>query len=345
MEERQFGKSDLKSSVIGFGGWPMGKGMYGPIEETKAIAAVHTAMDLGVTLFDTAANYGWGYGEELLGRAIEGRRARVVLVTKGGLRWNPELRKFDPDSNGEYLRECLEGSLKRLQTDYVDLYLIHWPDESRSLEEPMKAFAEFRKEGKIRYGGVSNFNAVQMDECLQHFPIITNQVGYNLFDRRVEKEVLPFIRGHGLGVMAYGSLAHGLLTGTMTPETKFSDDDWRSNGYAFGLPLFDGEYFLRNLRIVDRLKGFAQERGWTVAQMAVGWVLSNNAVTVALTGARNPLEIEENVKAANCKLTPEDNDEIERILKSEPPLPDIPISRIFTRQQFTEAHGRRGENA
>jgi aryl-alcohol dehydrogenase-like predicted oxidoreductase len=313
VQYRKFGKSDLEVSVIGLGGWPMGKGHYGHFEENEVIEGVHRALDLGVTLFDTAQVYGWGAGEELLGRALKGNRHECVIVTKSGLRWDPDnpSERPDRDSSKEFLNEMLEGSLKRLQTDYIDLFLVHWPDESRSFSEPMEVFARWREEGKIRYGGVSNFSVAQMEESLETFPIVCNQAGYNLFDRRPEEEIFPFCREHGMGIMAYGSLSYGLLTGTMTPDTKFAEDDWRRRLQAFGLPIFEGEHFLRNLEIVERLKGIAASHGKTVAQMAAAWVLSNPIVTVALTGVRKPSEIEENVVAAEWSLSDETRAEIE----------------------------------
>jgi aryl-alcohol dehydrogenase-like predicted oxidoreductase len=314
MQYRNFGKSDLVTSAIGFGGWPMGKGHYGSFEEDEVIRAVHAAIDNGITLFDTAAVYGWGEGEKLLGKALKGKRDKVVLVSKGGRRWddptNPGLR----DSSREALTRGLEDSLQRLQTDYLDLYLIHWPDESRPMSEPMGAFAEFQRQGKIRHGGVSNFSVAQMKECLETFPIICNQVGYHLFDFRMEPEVFPFCRRRGIGVMAYGSLAHGLLTGAMTKDTRFEDDDWRRSLVAFGQPIFQGEHFLRNLEKVEKLKEYAASKGYTVAQLGLAWVMSNPVVSVALVGVRKPSEVEENVKAAGWAMTKKEREEIRAIV-------------------------------
>ena len=314
MEYRNFGKSDLVISAMGFGGWPMGRGQYGSFDENDVIRAVHAAIDHGITLFDTAAIYGWGEGEKLLGKALQGKRDQVVLVSKGGLRWddpsNPDLR----DSSREALASGLEDSLRRLQTDYLDLYLIHWPDDSRPFSEPMETFVDFQGQGKIRYGGVSNFSAEQMQESLQSFPIICNQVGYHLFDFRPEAEIFPFCQEQGLGVMAYGSLAHGLLTGTMTPDTEFEADDWRRNLMAFDQPLFKGENFLRNLEKVEDLKEYAAAKGKTVAQLAIAWVMSNPVISVALVGARNSAEIEENVEAAAWAMTEDEREEIRALI-------------------------------
>ena len=311
---RKFGSSDLETSVVGFGGWPMGRGHYGSFDELQVINSIQRSIDLGVTLFDTAAVYGWGEGEKLLGRAIEGKRQDIVIVSKGGLLWDAPGAPSQRDSSRESLEKSLDESLTRLGTDYLDLYLIHWPDESRPMAEPMEAFAEFERQGKIRYGGVSNFNPQQMADCLEVFPIVTNQVGYHLFDFRPEPEIVPFCRENGMSIMAYGSLAHGLLTGTMTPDTTFEDDDWRRSLMAFGQPLFKDQNFLDNLAKVDRLKEIAAEKGLTVAQLALSWVASEPTVSVALVGTRRPEEMEENAKAIEWVMTPSEREEIRTVV-------------------------------
>ena len=311
---RNFGSSDLQTSVVGFGGWPMGRGHYGSFDEQQVINSIHRSIDLGITLFDTAAVYGWGEGEKLLGRAIAGRRQDIVIVSKGGLSWEEPGAPTQRDSSREALEKSLNDSLTRLGTDYLDLYLIHWPDESRPMSEPMEAFADFQLQGKIRYGGVSNFSPQQMAECLEVFPIVTNQVGYHLFDFRPEPEIVPFCKNNGMGIMAYGSLAHGLLTGTMTPDTTFEDDDWRRSLMAFGQPLFKGQNFLDNLARVDRLKEIAAEKGLTVAQLALSWVASETTVSVALVGTRRPEEMEENAKALEWVMTPTEREEIRAVV-------------------------------
>ncbi|MDP6402838.1 MAG: aldo/keto reductase [SAR202 cluster bacterium] len=315
MQYRNFGKSDLATSAIGFGGWPMGRGGYGSFDDREVVRSVHSAMDMGVTLFDTAPAYGKGEGERLLGQALAGRRDRVVLVSKGGIRPG-ERGPNNRDSSREFLTAGLEESLRNLGTDHLDLFLIHWPDESMPFSEPMEAIAEFQRQGKIRYGGVSNFSVDQMRDSLETFPIVCNQVGYHLFDSRPEPEILPFCQQQGLGVMAYGSLAHGLLTGSMGPDTKFEEDDWRRNLVAFGQPIFEGEHFLRNLERVEKLKEIAASKGKTVAQLAMAWVLSSPAVTVGLVGIRRPEELEENVQAADWAMTESDRQEISAVASS-----------------------------
>ena len=314
MRYKKFGNSDLETSVVGFGGWPMGRGHYGSFDDDEVVRAVHASIDLGVTLFDTAAVYGWGEGEKLLGRALEGKREDVVIVSKAGIPWDEEGGGRRRDSSRESLEKSLNESLTRLQTDYLDLFLIHWPDESRPMSVPMEAFADFQKQGKIRYGGVSNFSPQQMADCLDVFPIITNQVGYHLFDQRPEPEIVPFCADNGMGIMAYGSLAHGLLTGTMTPETTFEEDDWRRSLMAFGQPIFKGQNFLDNLKKVDTLKDMAADRGFSVAQLALAWVASEPTVSVALVGTRKPEEIQENVAAADWELFPSERAEIKAVV-------------------------------
>ena len=317
MEYRNFGSSGLETSVIGFGGWPMGKGHYGSFDEKEVIDAVHAALDIGITLFDTAPGYGSGAGEKLLGQALHGRRDDIVLVSKGGLTYFNSENRRGRDSSYESLSKGLEDTLSRLDTDYLDVFLIHWPDESRSISEPMEAISKFQEAGKIRFGGVSNFSSNQMKECVNTFPIVTNQVGYHLFDFRPEEEIFPFCQANDIGAMAYGSLAHGLLTGTMTPDTEFEENDWRKSLIAFGQPIFQGDNFLTNLQKVEDLRDIASEREMTVAQLALAWVISNPVISVALVGTRTPAEIEENAEAIEWVMTPEEREQIRAIVSAE----------------------------
>ena len=209
MRKRMFGDSGLETSVIGYGGWPMGRGMYGDFDDDQAIAAARTSYENGITLFDTAAVYGWGYGETLMGKALKGIREDVVLVTKGAREWvrdNPDRRAATvSDSDPKRLLASIDESLQRLQTDYIDLFLIHWPDHDRAFSEPMEALEQAKKAGKIRHTGVSNFSVEMMAESRETSPIITNQIGYHIFDRRPEADVMPFVKKNGMGIMAYGS--------------------------------------------------------------------------------------------------------------------------------------------
>jgi aryl-alcohol dehydrogenase-like predicted oxidoreductase len=206
------------------------------------------------------------------------------------------------DSSRANLLSEIDASLRRLGTDYVDLYLIHWPDKDTPFAESMAALQEILQSGKARAVGVSNFQSGQIRECRALAPLIANQVGYNLFDRRWEHEVFATCRELGIGIMAYGSLCHGLLTGTMTPATSFVDWDWRSRGSVFGQKLFEGENLLRNLQVVEQLKELAQSRSTTLPRLALSWVLANPAVSVALVGFRTPAEVEDLLRAPEAAL-------------------------------------------
>ena len=195
--------------------------------------------------------------------------------------------------------------------------LIHWPDHHTAFSETMRAMEKLKLDGKIRYYGVSNFTVPMMKECQKHGNLTANQVGYHMYDRRMEREVLPYCQANGIGYMAYGSLGFGLLSGAFTEATTFVDWDWRSKGDAFGLPLFERDSFLKELRVTARLKELAARYGKSVAQLAIAWVLGNPAVTVALVGMRNEKELQENVAAGNWKLTPDDRAEIDRIFAEE----------------------------
>lgn len=320
MEKRHFGDTDLTSSVLGFGTWALGTTQYGPIDVGEAVATVGAAIDSGITLFDTAEVYGPYYSEEILGKALGPRRKEIVLASKVG---------FVVDEQGEVLRRSsrrasvlarTEGCLKRLDTDWLDLLLIHWPDHDTPFEETMGALEELKDAGKIRHYGVSNFTVEMMEECERYGHLAANQIGYHVYDRRVEAQVLSYCLEKGIGFMSYGTLAHGLLTGTFTSETTFVESDFRSGGAPFGLPLFEKENFLKELRCTERLAEFAAGYGRSVAQLAIAWVLSHPAVSVALVGMCNRTELRENVQATEWKLTREDKAEIDRIFEEE----DVP---------------------
>jgi aryl-alcohol dehydrogenase-like predicted oxidoreductase len=298
---RTMGDSGLQVSAIGFGCWEMGNPGYGQTEDREVIAAVHRAMDLGVTLFDTAPNYGFGGSERVLGEALGPRRKDVVLVSKVGIPWDPVTFTTKFDARYSTIKRINEESLKRLGTDYLDLLLVHWPDPETPIEETMRALDELRQEGKARHIGVSNYTAYELREAKRHAPICANQVGYNLFDRRWEREMFPTARELGIGVMAYGPMAHGLLTGTMARENTFDEKDWRRRGMIFGQRLF-GPNLGKNLDVVDELKDVASDLGTSLPRLALAWVLRNPAVSVALSGCRSPREIEENVKALDVTI-------------------------------------------
>lgn len=315
MKQVRLGRSDLRVSRIAFGTWQLG-GDWGPTDEGAAVAAIRHAADSGINFFDTAQGYGFGASEQLLARALEGRpRDQVVIATKGGLRPTPGggvMRDASPD----WVRRGVDASLAALDTDYIDLYQIHWPDPNIPFAETGGALAELVASGKIRHVGVSNFNALQLQEFSETLPIETLQPPYHLFRREIERSILPYAAAHDIGVLAYGPLAHGLLSGAMTADTKFATGDWRSSS-----DLFRGEPYRRNLRIVESLQRFAElELGTTVSRLAVAWVLANPAVDVAIVGTRNLRHVDDAIAAASLKLDGSAMRAIDEIVAAEVPV-------------------------
>ena len=305
METRAFGQTALRSSAIGLGTWPIGGARYGASDDRDALRAIAAALDAGVTCFDTAPSYGNGHAEELLGRALAGRRGDAVIVTKGGLIWDAESHVLGRDSRRAAIESHLAGSLRRLATDHVDLYLVHWPDPAVPLEDVMGTLEALVASGRTRYVGVSNFNGAQLTQsarALRSTRLAADQISLSLFDRRWALDVLPACEALGIGIMAYGPLAHGLLTGALTRSTVFDDADWRRGGTLFGQALLTPGNFERNLDVVDRLAEIARGEGLTLPQLAIAWVLGQGAVTVALIGARTPDEITQAAAAAGLRL-------------------------------------------
>jgi aryl-alcohol dehydrogenase-like predicted oxidoreductase len=305
------GITGLEVYPIAFGTWQLG-GEWGEFDEREAIAAIRQARDLGVNLFDTAQGYGFGASEQLLGRALrddlDKRRDEVVIATKGGLRLTDD--GMARDASPAFLRSGVEDSLRALGVDHVDIYQVHWPDPNVPFAETAAGLEELVQEGKIRHVGVSNYDAPQMAEFARVRSLETLQPPYHLFRREIEAEVLPYAREHDIGVLVYGPLAHGLLTGSMDEQTTFAADDWRSHS-----PVFAGEAFRRNLAVVRELERFAaDELGTSVAQLAVAWTLANPAVHVAIVGARSPGHIEESIAAAELHLSEADLERIDRIM-------------------------------
>ena len=313
MEQRQFGNTDLVASAVGFGTWEMSTTMYGHIDVDEASRAVNMAIDRGITLFDTAEGYGPYLSEELLAKALGGRRNEIILVTKVGFDYDDSPTMTGLNSSKQNVIEHAEGCLRRLNTDFLDLLLIHWPDFDTPIEETMEALEELKQSGKIRHYGVSNYDIDLMQECEQYGHITANQIGYHMFDRRMEARVLPWCMANGVGFMSYGSLAFGLLTGAFTPEHTFEEGDWRRNEIAFNLPLFEREHFRREVEVCNRLSQLADGYGKTVAQLALAWVLDHPGVSCALVGMRNERELEENVAATDWKLTEEVRSEINQV--------------------------------
>jgi aryl-alcohol dehydrogenase-like predicted oxidoreductase len=313
VQYRDLGSTGLSVSAIGFGCWEMGNPEYGQSDDSEMIAAVHRAIELGVTLFDTAPNYGFGGSEEVLGRALGARRNDITLVSKVGITWDPVTHTTKFDGRYSTIKRINEESLRRLGTDHLDLVLMHWPDPETPIAETMGALEELRAEGKALQVGVSNFSAYELREARKYAPICANEVGYNLFDRRWEHAMFPTADELGIGIMAYGPLAHGLLTGTLARENTFDERDWRRLGNIFGQRLF-GPNLGQNLDVADKLLGIADKIGTSLPLLALAWVLRSRSVSVALSGCRNPREIEENVRALDVELDPQVLAEIDQAL-------------------------------
>jgi aryl-alcohol dehydrogenase-like predicted oxidoreductase len=316
MEYRRFGRTDLKVSAIGFGCWEIG-GTYGRVDESRFACAAQTAIDNGITCFDTAEAYGMGVSEEALARALGQRRREVVIVTKFGVGYEemPNRR----DSSRARVLASIDKSLRRLQTDHVDAYLVHWPDPSTPLSETMEALDDIVRQGKARYIGVSNFRLEQIKEAMGLRRIDVVQYAWNMFDRRMQTEIFPYCTAQQIAVMAYGSLAYGMLSGTFHAGMSFDENDWRSKGGMLGSlnlfrTLFGPEHFPRNLVAVDELRHLAAKYHKTLPQFALRWTLSNLVVGTALVGFRTPAEISENLGALGWEISNADMAEIDAVL-------------------------------
>jgi myo-inositol catabolism protein IolS len=316
MEYRRFGRTDLKVSAIGFGCWEIG-GTYGRIDESVYQRAVTRAIDDGITCFDTAEAYGMGVSEEALARALGNRRREVVIATKFGVGYEdmPNRR----DSSRARVFASIEKSLKRLRTDHVDIYLVHWPDPGTPLDETMGALDDIVRQGKALCVGVSNFRLAQIEEAMRLRRVDVVQYAWNMFDRRMQAEIFPYCAAQQIAVMAYGSLAYGMLSGTFHAGMSFDENDWRSKGGMLGSlnlfrTLFGPEHFPRNLAAVEALKRLAAGYGKTLPQFALRWTLGNPVVGTALVGFRRPAEVSENLGALGWEISNADMGEIDAIL-------------------------------
>jgi aryl-alcohol dehydrogenase-like predicted oxidoreductase len=276
-----------KVSRIGLGTWAIGGFMWGGTDEREALETIRTALEHGITLIDTAPAYGFGSAEELVGRALAqyGKREQVIIATKVGLEWRGT-QLFRNSSRARIMNE-IDDSLRRLQTDYIDIYQVHWPDPLVSIEETATAMQQLYKQGKIRAIGVSNYSLEQMNLFQQAAPLHTTQPPYNLFERDVERDVLPYCRTHRISTLTYGSLCRGLLSGKMKLDTEFQGDDVRKID-----PKFQPPRYAQYLKAVERLDRFAQENyGKRVLELALRWTLDQPFVTAALWGARHPNQL------------------------------------------------------
>jgi aryl-alcohol dehydrogenase-like predicted oxidoreductase len=316
MEYRQFGNTDLKISAIGFGCWEIG-GTYGRIDESDFQRAIATAIDSGITCFDTAEAYGMGVSEVALARALGPRRNQVVLATKFGVGYDemPNRR----DSSRARVLASIDRSLQRLKTDHVDIYLVHWPDPLTPLAETLAALDDIVRQGKARYVGVSNFRLAQIEEAMRLRRVDVVQYAWNMFDRRMQTDIFPYFAAQQIAVMAYGSLAYGLLSGAFQAGMRFEENDWRSKAGNLGSlnlfrTLFGAEYFPRNLAAVEELRPLAAKYGKSLPQFALRWTLGNPVVGTALVGFRTPAEVSENLGALGWEISNADMADVETIL-------------------------------
>ena len=317
MELRPFGRTGLDVSAVGYGCWEVGGG-YGDIEVAEFDRAVGRALDLGVNCFDTAEGYGMGASEEALGAALGTRRDEAIIVSKFGMNYRdkPNLR----DSSRERVLASIDRSLERLGTDRIDVYLVHWPDRNTPFEETMAALDEVVAAGKVRFVGLSNFTLAEIEACMAVRRVDVVQYGWNMFDRRMATEILPYCEQHGVGFMAYGSLAFGLLTGTFTEDHDFGAADWRARQGNMGAikmfgALFGPEKFTDNVRAVEELKGIARRYGVSLPQLALRWATAHPAVSTALVGCRTVAEVEDNVGAVGWTIAADDLVEIDAIFE------------------------------
>lgn len=316
MEYRKIGKSELELSVVTFGAWAAGGWMWGGTDRTDAVKAIRAAYDLGVTSIDTAPVYGQGTSEEIVGEAIKDLpRDKVQILTKYGLRWDLKKGKFyfkTKDNNGKFIdlykyagkesviEEC-ENSLRRLGTDYIDLLQIHWPDDTTPIQETMEAVDKLIKDGKVRFAGVCNYNAAQVEEATKYFDIISDQVPYSMLKRDIEKELLPHVISTQQGILAYSPLERGILTGKIKPGYRFDKGDHRAT-----LPYYKDENIKRTNAFLDKIKPLANDKNATLAQLVIRWTVEQPGITIALVGARNAQQAVQNAKAMDVTLSKEE---------------------------------------
>ncbi|MCS0502723.1 aldo/keto reductase [Ancylobacter mangrovi] len=319
MEQIELGSSGIRTSRVGLGTWAIGGWMWGGSDEAEAIATIRSAVERGVTLIDTAPVYGFGRSEEIVGKALAegGLRDKAQIATKAGLAWKDG--KVWRDSRPERLRLELEDSLRRLRTETIDLYQVHWPDLETPFEETARVLEAMRAEGKIRAIGVSNYSPAQMDAFRAEARLDTVQPPYNLFEREIEADVLPYAARSALTVLSYGALCRGLLSGRMDSGTRFEGDDLRKVD-----PKFRGERFAHYLAAVEELKTLARERyGRSVLALAVRWVLDQGP-TIALWGARHPHQLDPAGEVEGWTLDDEAKRAIDAILARHVPGPIAP---------------------
>jgi aryl-alcohol dehydrogenase-like predicted oxidoreductase len=316
MEYRKIGNSDLELSVITFGAWAAGGWMWGSTDRNDAIDAIKAGYDLGVTSIDTAPIYGQGDSEEIVGDAIKGiSRDKLQIVTKFGMRWDlakGELAMKSKDNDGKdidvykyagkesVIYEC-EQSLKRLKTDYIDLYQIHWPDLTTPISETFEAVSRLIEQGKVRYAGVCNYNAAQLEEAGETLEIISNQIPFSMVNRGIENETLPYCIENNKAVLAYSPMERGLLTGKITTGYKFEAGDHRQEN-----KFFQPESIEKANAFLAKIEPLANEKNASLSQLVLRWTIERPGITIALVGARNAKQAVQNAETVNIKLNQEE---------------------------------------
>ena len=313
---RQLGNSDLQLTSIGFGAWAIGGGdwqyAWGPQDDNDSVSAIHRALDAGVNWIDTAAVYGLGHSEEVVGRALKSASVKPYVFTKSSMTWGPD-RKI-VQTMKKIRQEC-EASLQRLGVEAIDLYQVHWPVPDEELEEGWASMADLQREGNVRWIGASNFSVAQMERAQKIAPITSLQPPYSMINRSIEAEILPFCAKHGIGVINYAPMHSGILTGSMSKErvAQMPQDDFRRNAKQFQEPLLS-----RNLELAELLKTIGKRHGVIAGVVAIAWTLHNPAVTAAIVGGRSAKQVEGVLPAATFRLSEAEFAEIGKFLTERP---------------------------
>src|SRR5579859_5924376 len=316
MDKKKLSNSDLELTPIGFGSWAVGGGdwqfSWGPQDDNDSIAAIHTALELGVNWIDTAAVYGLGHSEEVVARALKTTSHRPYIFTKCGLVWD---EKRQVSNSLKHIRREAEDSLRRLSVDVIDLYQMHWPKPDEEIEEAWGVMAELQKEGKVRWIGVSNFSVEQMERAQKIAPITSNQPPYSMINRSIEPEILPYCGKNNIGTINYAPMHSGLLTGSMTKErvAAFPSDDFRRNAKSYQQPNLD-----RNLALAELLKQIGSRHKVSAGVVASAWTLAQPAVTAAIVGSRSAKQVEGTLAAATFRLSAAELAEINDYLAKHP---------------------------
>jgi len=315
METRKLGQSNLEITEIAFGAWAIGGWMWGGADADDAIKAIDTAVDNGMTTIDTASVYGFGLSEELVGKAVKGKRAKVQILTKFGMAWSGNNGEFffktkdnagkpvdiyKHSSKKKVLSDC-EDSLRRLKTDYIDLFQIHWPDSTTPVSETMEALEQLISEGKIRAGGVCNYPLDLMREAEKTIILASDQMPYSMVRRDIENDIVPYCLDKKIGILAYSPMQRGLLTGKIKPGHKFNEGDSRPD-----TPYFKEPNLSTILRFLEKIKPIAEGHNATLSQLVLNWTIRQPGITCALAGARNPAQTLENIGAIRFRLTPDE---------------------------------------